>query len=434
MECAKAQKETRLTSDLSSSLWHQTCQETPASEVLREETTADLAIIGGGYTGCAAALKAAELGASVRLVEAECFGHGGSGRNVGLANAGLWLPPEDINARLGAPAGTRLSRILAEAPDVVYGLIGQHDIACEPIRNGTLHCAHAPSGMADLEKRAKELQAIGAPVQLLDAREAQSRVGSQAIHGALFDPRAGTIQPLAYSRGLARAARQAGAHLHDNSPATRISRVGETWKVETPQGSIRAKYLIMATNGYARPMQGYQAPDVVPVHYFQAATAPLSPELRADLLPRQEGCWDTAMVMSSWRLDQAGRLVIGAMGALNHFGSSIHQNWLSRKLVSLFPNLAGIELQSHWFGRIAMTQEYLPKILKLQNGYVSFGYSGRGIGPGTVFGQRLATALITGEEAPLPLPASSDHRLPFARLRGTYYETGATLTHLVSNR
>lgn len=423
-----------LTSELASSLWHKTCQENPTSSALTGEVTADLVVIGGGYTGCSAALKAAELGASVRLIEAETFGHGGSGRNVGLTNAGLWLPPEDINARLGKTTGDHLSNLLGNAPDLVYGLIETHSIECEPVRNGTLHCAHAPSGMKDLKRRAAQLQAIGAPVQLLDKSQAQARVGSESVYGALFDPRAGTIQPLAYSRGLARAAQQAGAQLHDHSPAVSIKRTEGVWEVETPQGRVRAKHLIMATNGYARPMAGYEAPAIVPVHYFQGATAPLSTALRKQLLPGLEGCWDSAMVMSSWRMDEQGRLIIGAMGALDHIGAGAHRNWLSRKLGAMFPALTSVALESLWFGRIAMTREYLPKIQKLEDGYVSFGYSGRGIGPGTLFGSQMAEALICGDESVLPLPASREHALPFAGLRSAYYETGATLTHLVKDR
>lgn len=423
-----------LTSDLTSSLWHTTCQENLPSSVLTEEVSADVVIIGGGYTGCAAALKAAELGASVRLIEAESFGHGGSGRNVGLVNAGLWLPPEDINARVGKSAGSQLSEKLGKAPDLVYGLIDTYGIRCEAVRNGTLHCAHAPSGMKDLQNRATQLQAIGAPVQLLDKAEAQRRVGSENVHGALFDPRAGTIQPLSYARGLARAAVDAGARLHDQSPAKKISKTNGTWAVDTPKGAIRAKYLIMATNGYAQPVQGYSAPAIVPVHYFQGATDPLPPALREKLLPSLEGCWDSAMVMSSWRMDQQGRLVIGAMGALDHFGGAIHQNWLARKLASMFPALAHAELKHLWFGRIAMTGEYLPKIQRLEDGYASFGYSGRGIGPGTLFGIQMAQALVSQDESQLPLPVSAEHSLPFAGLRGAYYETGATLTHLIKDR
>ena len=91
-----------MTSDLASSLWHDTCREQILAPQLTEEVTADLVVIGGGYTGCAAALKAAGLGADVRLIEAGSFGSGGSGRNVGLANAGLWLPP-----RISTPKSAR---------------------------------------------------------------------------------------------------------------------------------------------------------------------------------------------------------------------------------------------------------------------------------------------------------------------------------------
>ncbi|NVK13125.1 MAG: FAD-binding oxidoreductase, partial [Rhodobacteraceae bacterium] len=344
-----------MTSDLASGLWHQTCQETPAFPEFSGEAEADLVVIGGGYTGCSAALKAAELGASVRLIEAEDTGSGGSGRNVGLANAGLWLPPEDINTAIGAKAGSRLSALLAGAPQMVFDLIARHAIQCEPERKGTLHCAHAPSGLKDLQRRHAQLRAIGAPVELLPREEAVQRTGSNAIHGALFDPRAGTIQPLAYARGLARAAAAAGAQLHTRSPATAIRRDGGTWHVATPKGSLRARHLIMATNAYARDISGYGAPRVIPVHYFQAATDPLPAALLEKILPGKEGCWDTALVMSSWRLDQAGRLVIGGMGALNHFGSSLHRSWLPRKLAALYPELKDARLHSHWHGRIAMT-------------------------------------------------------------------------------
>ena len=423
-----------MTSDLASCLWHQTCQENPAFPEFTGEAVTDLVVIGGGYTGCAAALQAAELGASVLLIEADAIGSGGSGRNVGLANAGLWLPPEDINAELGTETGSRLSTLLAGAPGMVFSLIAKHAIQCEPQRKGTLHCAHAPGGLDDLQRRHAQLRAIGAPVKLLSREEAIRRTGSEAVHGALFDPRAGTIQPLAYVRGLARAAAAAGAQLHSNSPATGISRNGSGWQVATAKGSIRARHLIMATNAYARDISGYDAPQVIPVHYFQAATDPLPAALLEKILPGKEGCWDTALVMSSWRLDQAGRLVIGGMGALNHFGSALHRSWLPRKLAALYPGLKDMQLNSHWHGRIAMTTEHLPKILDLQGGFACFGYSGRGIGPGTLFGTAMAEALLNGDRSRLPVPPSRNHAIPFAGLRSAYYETGATLTHLISDR
>ncbi len=424
-----------MTSSISDSLWYDTCSERVTAPALTAEVSTDLLVIGGGYTGLSAALTAARAGASVRVIEAETIGFGGSGRNVGLVNAGLWLPPSDINATLGIEAGERLTRILGKAPDQVFETIGQYDIACEPVQNGTLHCAHAAAGMADLENRFEQLSARGAPVELLDQKQAQARVGSDQVFGALFDPRAGTIQPLAYAVGLARAAKAAGATLHERSAALDIEKIAGKWRVQTPKGRITAEALIVATNGYAIPIKGIQTPKVIPVHYFQAATAPLDTEQLTQFLPGKEGCWDTALVMSSWRLDAAGRMIIGGMGQLGHIGQGAHLAWLKRKLAKMFPTLAGTPFQQTWFGRIAMTEEYLPKILQLDDtALVSFGYSGRGIGPGTVFGASMAKALISNNMSILPRTPTRHHGIPHAGLRQVYYEAGATLTHLVKDR
>ncbi len=424
-----------MTDDNKTNHWHLTCEERFSAPQQMGTLAVDLVVIGGGFTGLSAALTAVQTGAQVAVIEAREIGHGGSGRNVGLANAGLWMPPEDINTVLGADQGAKLSKILAEAPARVFGLIEQCRIDCEPVRNGTLHCAHAPVGMKDLENRYRQMTAIGAPVQLLDQDEARRRTGSEAVFGALFDPRAGTIQPLAYAKGLARAAKSAGAQIFENSPATALRHEGGQWHVETAQGVIKAKSLLQATNGYLDPIKGYQAPSTIPVHYFQAATEPLSAPLREKILKGQEGCWDSALVMSSWRLDQQGRLIIGAMGQLGHFASGIHTSWLRRKLTALYPELANIRLNGAWHGRIAMTTEHLPKVLSFgPNALAVFGYSGRGIGPGTLFGAASAEALIGENFDGLPVEVSPSHSLPFAVLRGTYYETGATLMHFIKNR
>ncbi len=293
--------------------------------------------------------------------------------------------------------------------------------------------------MRDLENRHRQLTGIDAPVSLLGRDEAVIRVGSEQVFGALFDPRAGTIQPLGYAKGLARAAMDSGAILHEHSRATEVVQTTSGWRVSTPHGQICAKQLIIATNAYAQPITGLRAPQVVPVHFFQAATDPLPPEQLRRILPGREGCWDTAMVMSSWRLDQAGRLVIGGMGALDHMAGITHTAWLARKLAKMFPELAGTRLHTPWHGRIAMTEEYLPKILPLDaengaNGLIAFGFSGRGIGPGTLFGKAMVDALMGQDNAALPRAPSSKHTIPAACAKQVYYEVGATLTHLVKDR
>lgn len=423
-----------MTPENGTNLWHQTCAEQVDAPVLDCDVTADLAIVGGGFTGCSAALHASRAGADVRLLEANTIGHGGSGRNVGLVNAGLWLPPDTIRDHLGQAQGDRLTEILGRAPALVFDLIDAHGIDCEAVRNGTLHCAHSPAGLTDLTSRHAQLSAAGAPVSLISARETARRTGTDVFHGALFDPRAGTMQPLAYVRGLARAARLHGARLHQRSPATAITRDGDIWQVRTPSGTVRARALIQATNAYHQGVPD-RANAFVPVHYFQFATPPLSEAQRARILPAREGCWDTALVMSSFRTDADGRLIIGAMGRLDHAASFVHASWARRKLARLFPNLAGTPLTQGWHGRIAMTSDHLPKITALGSGALSaHGYSGRGIGPGTVFGKAMAECLLAGDLTGLPIPPVTGHGERAVRLREAWFETGATCLHLISSR
>ncbi|WP_298852304.1 FAD-binding oxidoreductase [uncultured Ruegeria sp.] len=415
-------------------LWRTTCAEAVTAPPLTADATVDLAVIGGGYTGCSAALAAARAGASVCLLEAQEIGYGGSGRNVGLVNAGLWLPPVDIRAHIGTEVGDRLIDLLAKAPSDVFSLIEEHGIACEPVRNGTLHCAHSASGLKDLQKRHEQLRVVGAPVELVSADQAFERTGSAAFHGALFDPRAGTIQPLAYAVGLARAASQVGAQIHAQSPVQAMQHQGSQWVLTTPGGKVRAKSVIQATNAYHLALPD-TAPAYVPVYYFQYATTPLSHNLRASILPQEEGCWDTGLVMTSFRLDQAGRMIIGGMGDLGNAGQGAHSGWVRRKLAELYPQLADQPFEQGWHGRIAMTSDHIPKITQIgPNALAAHGYSGRGIGPGTVFGRMMAESLLADDLSLLPVPAVSEHHESWTRVRRAFFESGAALTHLIKAR
>src|SRR5690606_24941965 len=143
-------------------LWRASSTVSVEAPPLAADARADLVIIGGGFTGNAAALEAARRGASVVLLEAETVGHGGSGRNVGLVNAGLWLPPQDVIKLMGREPGLRLVDILAQAPALVWSLVDREEIECEATRNGTLHLAHAPSGFRDLAERHRQGVELGA--------------------------------------------------------------------------------------------------------------------------------------------------------------------------------------------------------------------------------------------------------------------------------
>lgn len=415
-------------------LWERTAPPAPVTAALNDTIQSDVVVVGAGFTGLSAALHLATNGVRVVVLEAAEIGFGGSGRNVGLVNAGLWTMPDDLPEALGPVHGERLLTLLGNAPSVVFDLVEQHGIDCEATRTGTLHLGVGKKGTAELTERARQWQARGAPVELLERAETARKVGTSHYASALLDRRAGTIQPLAYVRGLADAAHRAGATIHTRSPVTGAVEDGAGWRVETPSGAVTAQWVIVATNAYtARPWPEIRE-EIVHLPYFNIATVPLSANVRSSILPERQGCWDTKEVLSSFRFDQAGRLVIGSVGALRGSGTAIHRRWARRSLQRLFPQLGDIAFEAEWYGKIGMTADSLPRFHRLANRVVSFsGYNGRGIGPGTVFGQVLAQ-LVSGQigEDDLPLPLTQPEPQRFRGAREAYYELGAQIAHLSS--
>lgn len=412
-------------------LWQATAPGLERMPVLTGAVQADLAIVGGGYTGLSAALTAAEAGARVVVVEGARIGAGASGRNVGLVNAGLWLMPDDMDARLGAT--NPLFAALSQAPAAVWARIERHAIACEAAPCGTLHCAPDSAGLAALQTRAAQWQARQVPVRLLDAGETAARTGAAGLTGALFDPRAGTVQPLAYAQGLARAALAAGAQLFEESPVMAARQAGGHWQLDLPQGRLDAERVIWAGNAYAHGPAGRPAKALTILPYFNFATDPLPAALRAQILPGGEGAWDTALVLTSWRLDAAGRFIIGSVGALGTRAErAAHAAWAGRRMAELYPALKGVPFTHGWDGKIGTTPDAVPRLWQRGPGaFGVLGFNGRGIAPGTVMGAILAEAALGRGPLPdLAAPAPDALRGPRALAR----RAGAALWHMVSGR
>lgn len=419
---------------LSHGLWARSAAAPPAAAPLSGDARTDVVVIGAGFSGLAAALRLAERGAAVTVLEARDIGYGASGRNVGLVNAGLWLSPREIVDRLGSDHGERLMDLLGDAPDRVFELIERHAMQCEAARRGTLHCAHSAAGFEELGRRAEDWQSRGAPVELLETHKAAGKIGSDFFHGALLDPRAGTIQPLGYSRGLARAAERAGARIHARSAVRALSSASGGWKAETDNGAVTADKVILATNAYTEAVASI-ADCVVPFSFFQLATPPLPEEVRRTILPDGHGAWDTARILTSLRMDAQGRLVAGSIGRLDRGRRGIHASWLRRKLGRVFPQIGETGFEHGWHGTIATTGDHLPRMAEPQPGMVAaYGYNGRGIGTGTVFGPVLADYALDGDARALPLPLTPMMPEPWRALRAAGIELGVKAYHFIADR
>jgi glycine/D-amino acid oxidase-like deaminating enzyme len=416
-------------------LWGETTLEHPTTSPLEGECICDVAVIGGGFTGLSAALHLAEKGVNVAVVEAKGLGHGGSGRNVGLVNSGLWLTYDDVRKGLGDTYGNRLINTLEHAPKQVFDIIEKFDIQCESVRKGTLNCAHSEKALRGLTERAQYRKTLGSNVEILNAAEIANRTGTDHYSGALLDHNAGTIQPLAYAMGLGRAAIDAGAKVFTNSPVTALQRDGNHWRVKTKNGSLLAEKVLIAVGAYGRDNENISSPvsggDNVPLYFFQCATEPLSDEDSATILPGGEGVWDTDPVMVAFRRDQAGRLILGSIGRLDYLGGT-HRHWATETRKKLFPKLSPQRWISSWHGRIGMTGDHLPRLVEPAPGVLSiYGFNGRGIGPGTIFGRELASYCLSNNKDDLTLPISEQHSETLPEVHGAVIETGARLYHLM---
>lgn len=413
------------------SLWDTTAEERDVHAPFKGDRHVQVAVVGGGFTGLSTALHCAEKGLSVQVLEAQHVGYGGSGRNVGLVNAALWLPPAKVREKLGDTYGPRFVQRFGEGPRVVFDLIEQHQIRCEATKSGTVHAAHAKAGFEDLKDRHTEWQRLGAPVDLIDREAVADMVGSSAFYGGLLDHRAGTINPMGYCRGLARAALGAGAEISTGVRVTGLNREGQIWRVNTDQGTLTADNVVLGTNAYTDDLWPGLSQVFTMIHYLQLATTPMGPEA-AHILPGRQGLWDTGQIMFNYRRDARDRLLIGTMGrVIGTKDRGLTRRWAQRQIARVFPDLGTVEFEEAWHGQIAMTPDHLPRVHQLDQGlWTAIGYNGRGITTGTLFGQSLAELLTGMDPAALPLPVTDVAAAPRPGLSAKVYDLAFTANQL----
>ena len=418
------------------SLWAATAIPNPVSEQLQEKLQADVLVVGGGYTGLSTALHLAEHGVAVVLLEARSIGFGGSGRNAGLVNAGVWKNPEYVVSKIGAAAGEKFNLALRDSPRLVFDLVERFGMQCDADRSGTINIAHGASAMRYLEDRCRQLQELGAEVELIDGEHSHRLSASPVYrHGGILDRSAGTIHPLNYVRSLAKAALVCGARIYQESAIESLSRQDNRWLAVTANGQVAAQQVVLATNAYAdKNSQGVRE-SIVPVFIFQCATAPLEPALAAGITPERHGLWDTQTLMTSSRIDRSGRLVMSSAGRLRGPQRGIRVGWMTRTRNRLFPQARAARWEYLWSGRVGVTSSKILRVQLLAPGvFAPAGYNGRGVGPGTVIGKHLADTIVSGNRDGFPFPIETLYREKWSALRAGYYDYGTLALQFVDRR
>ena len=384
-------------------LYAETAEPAPDTAPLEGDATVSVAIIGAGYTGLSTALHLAEAGCDVAVLEANGIGWGCSGRNGGQVNPGLKPDPDAVLRDFGPDLGPRMVAMSYAAPDRVFDLIQRHSIRCEARRGGTLRASVDRASAGRVAALAEQCIARGMPVAHLGAEAVTEATGTRRYRSALLDRRGGSVNPLGYARGLARAAMAAGAAVHTGTRALDLAPAGAGWAIRTASGTVRAERIVVGTNGYTDDLWPTMRQSLVPVYSAIAATEPLGADL--GVMPGGSVLYETGRDTVYYRVAEDGRLLMGGRGPQSEPYRPDDYVHLERYAEQLWPALNGVRWTHRWFGQIAVTPDHYPHLVEpAPNVHLAFGYNGRGVAMATTMGALVARRILGAPAQDIELP------------------------------
>ncbi|MFT5452150.1 MAG: gamma-glutamylputrescine oxidase, partial [Enterobacterales bacterium] len=369
---------------------------------LNNELTADVCIIGGGFTGLSAALHLAEQGKDVVLLEAEKISWGASGRNGGHVGTGQRKGQEDLEKRYGMDIAQKLWSLGFDSADLVRNLIEKHQIQCE-LKQGILQLAAKKRDVDYMRQSAAKLQNDYGyeHVRFIEKDEVDQMVGTSNYFAGQLDSASYHLHPLKYALGLADAAMKAGARLFEHSRVTSYKQDIKTSEVvvHTDSGRVKAKTLVLACNGYLGNLVPKMAGKIMPINNFVMATEPLGEELAKQLVRDDVAVQDSLFVLNYWKLSEDNRLIFGGgENYTNKFPTDI-KSFVRQYLLKIYPQLESTAIEYGWGGTLAITLNRMPDYGKLDsNIYYAQGYSGHGVPTATMAGKLLAEEICGGSE------------------------------------
>lgn len=355
---------------------------------LEGQVSADIAIIGGGFTGlaCAYHLASNNPDKKIVLLEAAWCGSGASGRSGGFADTGVRFLSEICEAE-GPEKAREIYDVTLEGFESIRHLTTAHGVDCDFAANGAIELANFPYLLEDLEEERNLHEKLGLEARLLDKAELQRRIKSDRYVGGLWYPYGGTVNPFKLSRGMKRVVEEKGVQVFEKSPAMWI-RYGKRPVVVTEFGQVNTQTLVIATDGYS-PAFGLFRRQVLPMCAYVIATAPLSDkQLESIGWAGREKLSDVKPVFDYFHLNHENRIIFGGAGLRYLLGGRIctrpHQPTIAsirKSLFQTFPQLEGLEVTHRWGGTLGMTYDFLPSVGFLgEEGNVLYalGYSGEG--------------------------------------------------------
>jgi glycine/D-amino acid oxidase-like deaminating enzyme len=402
------------TSDSPRTVYDEGAGPAPRVAPLGGDATADVAVVGGGLVGCSAALHLAEMGRSVVLIEAHEIGWGSARRSAGQVSASATkLDPDQVLRVYGPVHGRRLNEAGASAPEFVTGLAARFGMDLSVVRGGILRGAHTDAAAAMLRRQAEFWQARGAPVEFLSRAAAAEVVGNDLYQGAQIDRRGIAINPLAWVRGLARAAQSLGAVLHDRTRMTALAPQADGWRLTTPGGTLRAGQVLLCTNAYTDDIWPGLRRTIIPVRGYQIWTRPVPEAVRGTILRGIAAMNDTRRLLTGLRMHPDGRLHFsGGAG----FGAERRPELAERlgRIRAMLPQIGAIEVEGWWSGWVTRGIADGWRLHRLAPGlFTTIACNGRGVAMGPIMGRELARCAAGVPEEELLVPLSQPKPIPW---------------------
>ncbi len=389
------------------SLWRASA--TPFEDVssLTKNVATDIAIVGAGFTGLSTALHLAENEIESVVIDKHQPGWGCSGRNGGQVNPCWKTLPGDFGHQFSDQQKQAMIRTASSACDLLFDLVDFYQIDCHAIRPGYILGVIGQSGKSFVENWCQQWQVPETATKVLNREQMVSTLGSDHYDMGMLDRRGGSVQPLSYARGLARVCQSKGVSIFGNTPALGFERVGDQWRIETPEASITCNKLVIACNGYTDDAWPRLKENIVPVASLISATKPLPDELAEQILPGRHAVSDIAGLPLYYRVDENNRLVFGGRGSWTGQEGKLDTKSIRNAAIRLFPKLSNIEWEFDWGGYVAMTTHHRPLLMQLgENAWAGMGYNGRGVAMATMMGKQLS--LVLQEKIPgLPVEEST---------------------------
>ena len=368
----------------------------------------DFVIIGSGYTGLTAARVLAKADSSVAVFDEKKIGWGASSRNGGMATPGLKQDIFKIYKKYGIEYAREFWKASVDAIDLLENIIQEEKINCDWSRNGHIALACKQSHYDNLPEYANLIQKeLGHKKTLVPKEEINSEIGTNYYYGGLSDEVSGGLQPAKYVDGLARACNDYGVQLFENNRVHSIKKLGEVYEVVTDKGALKAKKVIVATNGYTDMLVPELKPKVFPVGSYIIVSDVLSEKLQKKLSPKGRMFYDSKWFINYFRLTPDGRMLWGGRNDLSTDRDLVESaSILSRQVRTVFPHT--------WTGKLGITFDLMPHIGELNGIHYTFGYGGHGLSIATYLGTEIGL-LLSGQKKRSPFEEISHQTMVFYR-------------------